>query len=593
MYTLKTFASGVRVPSCPSSPSLLSLCGGEDMERISAVAACVCLCAMMLVQGDCSAEQAKPMVGMYYFPGWCHPKGEQGEWQGAIIKAATPRALCGFYNDADPKLWNYYVPWMSTHGIDFIAFDWYYNAEQEFLNGSLDSGYLKSPKNKDIKFCLHWCNHGGPWWKKPLDQSKSAILTMTDSICEKYFSKPNYLRINGRPVFMIYETNMLLSFGGIEGVRDSLAAMRARAKEKGYPDLYLVAVYPGNSPDYLKMLKGLGFDAFCAYTYCWMRPASVTWDTHNIPYAELTDMLTKYVYPKLRQEGVKAGLPYWPSTFSGWDDRPRAGLENALVNTGNTPEQYAKMLKGALKQVNPASPVVMTEAWNEWGEGACIEPSKEHGFGFLKAIASVTGKSSPNEKVPTAEEIASWNVLTPDELKTAKENESKPWPIKEPKKYVFGKSYSVPKAKLPFVVNFEKGGMKDEEMTLVQMELKGRTEEGAVFETTGGDPCIILPTVKVPMKQIKRITIEGGLEGDVMEGFLPPRLQVYWATGRMPEFAEFASTATTWSKNGKTFIQTVDIPTWKDTGTPLLRLRIDPCSKPGVKLHIRRVILSD
>ncbi len=567
------------------------------MDRVLA-AICLLLCALMLAGNPCFAVES--LVGVYYFPGWYRSFGEQpgaytepGEWRTAIMKAATPRPLCGFYNDSDPKLWDYYVPWMSTHGIDFIAFDWYYNAGQEYLSRSLDDGFLKSPKNASIKFCCHWCNHGGGWWKKPLDQSKPAILDMTDLLCAKYFSKPNYLRINGRPVFMIYETNTLIGYGGGEdAARESLAAMRQRAKEKGFPDLYLVAVYPSGSSEYLKFLKKLGFDAFCAYTYAWMRPPSVTWDTQVIPYPDLAEHITEYLYPDLARKGREAGLPYWPTTFSGWDDRPRAGLDRALVDAGSTPEAFGRMFRGALKHVNAASPVVLVEAWNEWGEGACIEPSKEHGFGYLRAIASVMGKSSPDERLPSAEEIASWNVLTPDELKTAKENESRPWPIKEPKRYTFGKSFDAPKVQMPYVYDLTSNGIPQDELILSELDIKARNEEGTSFETTGGDPGIILPNVQIPTDQIKRIIVEGTVPDGVTENHVRPQMEFYWTTGLMPEFAGFASASTGWSIAGDTVIRTADIAQWNKTGTPLLRLRFDPCGSPGVKFRIRRIILS-
>lgn len=571
------------------------------MCRLFSVAILLWVFALLLVvQSSSSAGKVSPSVGVYYFPGWYRaagekpgPGAEEGEWRGAIMKAAIPRPLCGFYNDADPRLWDYYIPWMTSHGVDFIAFDWYYNAGQEYLHDSLDQGFLQSAKNESIKFCAHWCNHGGPWWKKQLDQTKPANLAMTDLLCEKYFRRPNYLRINGRPVFMIYETNMLLSYGGgVEGARESLAAMRERAKEKGFPDLYLVAVYPSSSPEYLRFLKKLGFDAFCAYTYAWMRPPSVTWDTKVIPYPDLANMLTQYVYPQLERRGKETGVPYWPTTFSGWDDRPRAGLDRALVDTGNTPDQFGKMFRGALKHVNPSSPVVMVEAWNEWGEGACIEPSKQHGFGYLQEIASALGKSSPSERTPSAQEIASWSVLTPDELEVAKANESKPWPVQAPKLYQFGKSFDVPKSKMPYVFDLALGGIATDDLGLMQTEIKERTKEGTLFETTGGDPGILLPEVKIPTSQIKRITVEGKIVGGAPAGVVGPEIEFYWRTGLMPEFAEFASASVTWSGDGATFVKTMDIPTWKSTGTPLLRLRLDPCAGSGVQVRLRRVVLS-
>ncbi len=546
----------------------------------------------------CSAAhtaEVKPMVGVYYFPGWYrafrNPEGEPSEWRTAIMKAARPRAVCGFYNDADPRLWSYYIPWMSTHGIDFIAFDWYYNAGQEYLYESLDRGFLQAKKAGDIKFCIHWCNHGGGWWLKPLDQSKSAVLEMTDLLCARYFHRPNYLRIDGRPVFMIYDIDQFMSFGGRDAAKDALAAMRQRAKEKGFPGVYLVAVYPSNSPEYIAMLKDLGFDAFTAYTYCWMRPPSVTWDTPAVPYPDLAEILADCHYPSLRRASEKAGLPYWPATFPGWDDRPRAGVEKAFMNIGCNPESFARMLRGAMEQVNPASPVMMVEAWNEWGEGACIEPSKEDGFGYLRALADVLGKKSPNEALPSAEEIASWSVLTPDELKVAAENESKPWPSKKPKWAPVGKSFDVPEVKMPYVLDFSKGGISLDTVGLDAIAVKERTSEGTWFETTGSDPKIMLPETRIPMHQIKRITIEGKMLGgeDQVDR---RRLEVFWATGLMPEHCAFASAGVEWPMDGGPSFDVSEIICWKKTGTPLLRLRIDPCPGAGMRFLIKRVVLS-
>lgn len=562
------------------------------MHRLLLVA--IAACAVMLT---CRASEAKPMVGVYYFPGWYraagNPGGESSEWRSAIMKAAVPRASCGFYNDSDPRLWGYYIPWMATHGIDFIAFDWYYNAGQEFLYESLDRGFLEAKNAGDVKFCVHWCNHGGPWWLKPLDQGKSAVLEMTDLLCARYFHRTNYLRIDGRPVFMIYDINQLLGFGGEEDARDALASMRARAKEHGFPGVYLVAVYPSASSEYMSMLKGLGFDAFCAYTYCWMRPPSVTWDTEAVPYPDLAPMIADCLYPRIQRAAMKAGIPYWPSTFSGWDDRPRAGVEKTFMNLDNNPADFAKMLRGAIRNTNPASPVVMVEAWNEWGEGACIEPSKQFGFGFLRAMADVLGKKSPNEKLPSAEEIASWSVLTPDELKVAAENESKPWPSKTPKMAPVGKSFDVPEVKMPYVIDLTQGGIPTDQIGLDAISIKDRTAEGMLIETTGGDPKIVFSDMRVPMGQIKRITIEGKVVSGMADGIGQRDMEVFWATGLMPEHCGFASTVVSWPREGNPSIDTADIICWEKAGTPLLSLRIDPCGGSGVRFLIKRVVLSD
>jgi len=544
--------------------------------------------------GMCSTAKVEPMVGVYYFPGWYRTGTEHraepydkatdwSEWRGAVMKGAHPRPVCGFYDDADPALWSYYEKWIGSHGIDFIAFDWYYNDGEEYLSESLDAGFLGCKGSEKIKFCLNWCNHGGYWWHSKLDQTVPKLEKMIDLACEKYFGRPNYLRIDGKPVFMIYENDILSSFGD---VRTALAAIRARAKERGYPAIYLVGVYSGADRSQIETRKACGYDAFCAYTYAWMRGPKVTWDSPTYDYADITTNIVDNVHPYLARVAKAEGITYWPSTFSGWDDRPRAGLEKGLVLVGNTPEQFGKMFRSALAHVDPACPVVMVEAWNEWGEGACIEPSKEHGFGYLREIAKATG-AKPDETVPSAAEIASWSVLTPEELKIAKENESKPWPVKPAKYYRMAENRKVPSVKLPVTIDFSKTGA---DYPLNGMKIESTDADGLRLVTTGNDPQIVVSIPDIPAGQIRRITLEADVI--VPAGRPSPTTELYFATALLPEFCPFACTSAPLIRDGRTSIATSEMMCWAGIGTPLTKIRIDPCSEAGARVVLRKLVIS-
>lgn len=555
------------------------------------------ICSVILAApGVCSAEKVKPMVGVYYFPGWHRTGGEKGvapfdkssdgsEWRGAIMKGAHPRAISGFYDDSNPKVWDYFNRWMTGHGIDFVAFDWYYNDGQEYLVDSLDGGFLPSNPDPKLKFCLHWCNHGGPWWLRKLDQSSDKLLKMVDLISEKYLKRPNYLCIDGKPVFMIYENDTLRGFGD---VKSNLDAMRKRAKEDGLPGLYIVGVYSGANRAEIDQRKQCGYDAFCAYTYAWMRGPKVTWDSKTYDYADITSNIVSNVHPYLARVAKADGIPYWPTTFSGWDDRPRAGLEKGLVLLGNTPEQFGRMFRSALNHVDPACPVVMVEAWNEWGEGACVEPSRERGFGYLGEIAKALGINKPDERIPSEAEIASWNILTADELQTAKSNESKPWPVKPAKYYKMGKNRKVAPVKLPVTLDFASGGV---EFGLNDIKVEKRDSTGLTFSTTGGDSQIALSTPEVPTNQIKRVTVE------VEILTMPPgksfvTTELYFTTALLPEFCPFACVAMPTITDGRTSQLTSEMMSWGSFGTPLTQLRLDPCGDVGARFRLKRIILS-
>ena len=564
------------------------------MITMRALASVLALAFLAMGSGYLHAGATRPLVGVYYFPGWYrgHWKtrattSDRGEWRSAIMNAATPRALCGFYDDSDPRLWRYYRQWMTSSEINFLAFDWYYNLGQEFLNESLDRGFLSS-EDPRLRFCLHWCNHGGSWWKKPLDQSKPALLEMMDRVCDRYFRRSDYLRINGKPVFIIYDTNILQSFAGPNAVRDNLQAMREQVRKHGFPGLYLVACYSNIEVVEIRRLLEAGFDAFTAYTYAWMRGPRITWESKTIPYQASSSLLADYVYPLLAQVGKRLEIPYWPATFPGWDDRPRAGLDRALVLTGSTPRLFGRMFHSALRHAAPTSPVVMVEAWNEWGEGACIEPSKEHKFGYLQEIARATGRPRPTATVPTAEEISSWSVLSPQEIETARANESKPWPTHPVSYYRFAKNYTVPKARLPLVIDLGSDGIPTAQMGLAHVQIEERTAASTTFLTTGNDPGIGFSVPEVPMAQVKRITVKVEIKS-VTTPILP---ELYFATGLMPEFSQFCSVLLPSPVNGTTSIRTEDIIGWAKSGTPLKRIRLDFGSQAGARVHLKQLVLS-
>jgi len=67
------------------------------------------------------------------------------------MKVPQPRALCGFYDDSDPRLWDYYIDWMTRYGVDFLSFDWYYNDREDLLSNSLDKGFLKCETRDKVK----------------------------------------------------------------------------------------------------------------------------------------------------------------------------------------------------------------------------------------------------------------------------------------------------------------------------------------------------------------------------------------------------------------------------------------------------------
>ena len=74
--------------------------------------------------------------------------------------------------------------------------------------------------------------------------------------------------------------------------------------------------------------------------------------------------------------------------MTAWDNTARRGV-NAHIAHGATPEAYHKWLLGTLEQEltfsDAPESLIFINAWNEWGEGAALEPDHHFGNAFLEA----------------------------------------------------------------------------------------------------------------------------------------------------------------------------------------------------------------
>ena len=376
-------------------------------------------------------------VGAYIFPGWYRDAGrgdypyrthdEDSEWR-LVGKKPKPRPVLGFYDDSLPEVNDWHIKWALEHGISFFCFDWYWNAGEHRLLRTLEQGFLRARTCSQMKFCLHWCNHGLDWkdreWNRPtdLDFQIPALVQMTEYMADKYFSLPNYLTVDGRPVFVVWDTRRLVQAnGGPAGFAKALAAMNEVLHARGMKDLYLVAI--GDAKDTV----AAGFSARTDYGYYGAAfDSEYEWaGGHSIPYEDVM----RFHESRWRETTAKPELPYILALGSNWDNRPRAG-DAAAVVSGKTPEKFRALCQSALPYVDKRTNMAIVEAWNEWGEGSFIEPDGEFGFGMLDAIrAAFTGAPAEHtDLVPAPEKIASYTVLKGQELADARAMEAQPYP---------------------------------------------------------------------------------------------------------------------------------------------------------------------
>ena len=190
-------------------------------------------------------------------PFW--PTG-MGEWETVMtMQQRNPghywnrRPLWGYINEADPSVMEMEIEQATSHGVNVFIFDWYWFDERPFMETTLTNGFLKAANSGKMKFYLMWANHNVEnYWDTRIAHlgenniiwrggvSREAFEKMCRRNIELFFRQPNYYKIDGKPVFMIYELSTFIEgIGGVEQARDALKWFRKEVKKAGFPDLEL------------------------------------------------------------------------------------------------------------------------------------------------------------------------------------------------------------------------------------------------------------------------------------------------------------------------------------------------------------------
>ena len=344
-----------------------------------------------------------------------------GEWQTVMsVPSRMPlkpadyewdrKPLWGCCDEADPKVMEMQIEEAVRHGVNVFIYDWYWYDHRPFLEQCLNEGFLGASNNGEMKFYIMWANHdaGYTWdtrlsdmlwrgedpivWQGSVDRRE--FETVAHRIIDNYFCRPNYYKINGKPLFMIYDVdNLVKGLGGMEATKDALEWFRAETVKAGYPGLELQLTGWGECMNNMSGVDGekflstkdvvpaLGFDSVTNYQF-------VHFCNMNRDYAE--------IFPEVSAEWARMDrdytVPFYPHVSIGWDNNPRFRSFVPNVCKNNTPELFEQALRMAKEFVdthNLPVPLITINSWNEWTETSYLEPDTKYGYGYLEAIRNV------------------------------------------------------------------------------------------------------------------------------------------------------------------------------------------------------------
>lgn len=342
-----------------------------------------------------------------------------GEWQ--TVKSMTDKGyegcrwprepLWGYVNEADSKVMEMQIDCALKHGVNTFIYDWYWYDNRPFLENCLNDGFLKAKNNQKMKFCLMWANHNATYlWDKrnsrDLDTVVWSGVVTTDifnDICdrtiEKYFKLDNYYKIDGCPVWMIFDIdNFIRSFGTSTACKAAIDSFREKCVKAGFKGLHLQFVHwNGRQFGWLRDDDvNKGFDA--AQMYSFLGADSVTsynWGCSvNLDgdYGKLTDEYVSSIsdYDKI------IDIPFYPNLTIGWDNNVRFVDYIPGVVVNNDPDAFGKACEkvkefadNSIKNGKMKAPFITVNSWNEWTETSYLEPDDLYGYGYLEKISEV------------------------------------------------------------------------------------------------------------------------------------------------------------------------------------------------------------
>ncbi|AQX78941.1 hypothetical protein BWO91_02040 [Plantibacter flavus] len=381
----------------------------------------------------------RPKVLAYYFPNW-HADPRNIAWFGdgwdewKLLDAAQPRfpghrqpriPLAGRTDGANPAVAEAEIDIAADHGVDGFLVDYYWYDDGPYLSGELDNGLLQARNRDRVDFALMWANHElvdiFPYSSTDRSRApqlkngavdRAAFERMVDHIIEKYFVQSNYLTVDGRPWFSLYEIgNFIAGLGGVSDAADALGWFRDRVVAAGFPGLHLDAVVWGfgvlptaiTVQDPATLISQLGFDS--ATSYVWVHHADMA--AQGFPEGDPAE-LAELAFDDYERLAAELPVPFHPNVTVGWDSTPRISAD--VEFRGGTypffpvfdqdPTQFAAALKRAHEFIarHPNDhPMITINAWNEWTEGSALLPDTTHGMAFLSAVRTEFGIDAGQE----------------------------------------------------------------------------------------------------------------------------------------------------------------------------------------------------
>ena len=339
-----------------------------------------------------------------------HPDQHNEEWWGKGVTEwnnvcrAVPQFV-GHYQPRLPGELGFYdlrlkenmmrqIELAQMHGVYGFSFYYYWFDGERLLEKPIEM--FLADESLDFPFSLCWANEN---WTKRFDGTNSGILMEQPKSVESYknvihdmvrfLKDKRYITVEGKKVITVYRPALMPEPNTV------LQYWREYCLEQGIGELYIIAV----KENMVELdLLGIGYDAISEF-----HPGTVYTNlkniTQDIDYIRSDFSGEVFDYKDLveNQKYFKYNLPkLYRAVMPMWDNTARRN-NKGMIFQGATPALYKQWLKDVIlegkNRTDLDDQMVFINAWNEWGEGAYLEPDKKYGYAYLQATKEAVEES--------------------------------------------------------------------------------------------------------------------------------------------------------------------------------------------------------
>lgn len=309
-----------------------------------------------------------------------------------------PRVPLGenYYNLLEVNTHKWQSDLMKQYNIYGLCYYHYWFKGKQLLEQPIE--ILLENKEIDTKFCMSWANE--PWTRSWDGKNKDIIMPQDygneDDWIEhfnyliKFFKDDRYIKVDNKPVFVIYRTTSINECDKMIELWEKLA------KKNGLDGIYIVETLNSfqEKPHLVDSNAVIEFEPMFT-----LRNDMPFYTQSKRFINKKLSKLDKFDYDQvwsriLNRNRIYENKEKFSGAFVDWDNSPRKG-EKATVCTDVTVDKFKKNFENLVTKCKKENNdrFIFINAWNEWAEGTYLEPDTKNKYGYLEAIKQICKKN--------------------------------------------------------------------------------------------------------------------------------------------------------------------------------------------------------